>query len=315
MSSSELCFVGIDISKDRLDVTLRPSHEQLSFANSDPDIDELTLRLQSLQPLLIVMEATGPYHQLLLGRLLAAGLRAIAVNPRQARDFARAIGRLGKSDQIDSGVLAEFAEKIRPEFRSVADEATQQLDAICTRRRQLIVMLVAEKNRLHSGPAAIRVQIRKHMAWLEKEIQQLDDDLDKLIRSTPAWCEKMDLLRSFKGVGPTTSYTMLASLPELGTLSRQQIAALVGVAPYNRDSGRYRGQRHILGGRAEVRATLYMAALVAIRWNPVIKAFYQRLIRSGKAKKVAITACMRKLLSILNAMLRNSTRWQPDFLA
>jgi len=311
--SVSTCFIGIDVSKDQLDVAIRPTNEKMSFANDDDGIDMLIKRLLPFQPHLIVLEATGSYHQLVLGRLLACGLPAIAINPRQSRDFARAIGRLAKTDSIDANVLAEFADKIRPELRSIPDEATQQLDAICTRRRQLVTMLTAEKNRHHSGPAAIRSQIKKHIVWLEKQINELQRDLDKLIRSTPAWREKDDLLRSCKGIGPTTSHTMLASLPELGTLSRHRIAALVGVAPFNSDTGKYRGQRHVQGGRIDVRCVLYMATLAAIRSNPVIRAFHHRLIAAGKAKKVAITACMRKLLTILNAMVRTNTRWTANF--
>jgi transposase len=313
--SKSACFIGIDVSKDSLEVTVRPSNATMSFSNKDEGIDLFIESLRALQPELIVMEATGSYHQLVLGRLLASGLAAIAINPRQARDFARAIGRLAKTDDIDAQVLAEFADKIRPEVRPIADEATQQLDAICTRRRQLVAMIAAEKNRHHSGPASIRVQIKKHIVWLEKQIEELENDLDKMIRSTPAWREKDDLLRSCKGIGPTTSHTMLAGLPELGLLSRHQIAALVGIAPFNRDTGKHRGQRHIQGGRVDVRCVLYMATLSAIRSNSAIRAFYKRLIAAGKAKKVAITACMRKLLTILNAMIRTNTRWNPDFVA
>jgi transposase len=313
--STSAYFIGIDVSKDRLDVSVRPSNEKMSFTNGDDDIDLLIQRLQSLQPELIVMEATGSYHQLVLGRLLAVGLAAIAINPRQARDFARAIGRIAKSDSIDADVLAEFGEKIRPQVRAIADQATQELDAICTRRRQLVSMVIAEKNRYPAAPASIRPQIKKHILWLEKQIDELENDLDKLIRSTPAWREKDDLLRSCKGIGPTTSHTMLASLPELGTLSRRRIAALVGVAPFNRDTGKYRGQRHIYGGRTDVRSVLFMATLAAIRFNPVIRAFHKKLIAAGKAKKVAITACMRKLLTILNAMVRNNTRWNTEFVS
>jgi len=313
--SNSACFIGIDVSKDQLEVAVRPTNEQMAFRNDDDGIDKLIERLQPLQPELILMEATGSYHQLVLARLLASGLAAMAINPRQARDFARAIGRLAKTDSIDANVLAEFADKIRPEIRAVADEATQQLDAICTRRRQLVGMIAAEKNRYHSGPATIRAQIKKHILWLEKQIQELEDDLDKLIRSTPAWREKDDLLRSCKGIGPTTSHTMLACLPELGLLSRHQIAALVGVAPFNSDTGKHRGQRHIQGGRLDVRCVLYMATLAAIRSNSVIRSFHRKLVCAGKPKKVAITACMRKLLTILNAIVRTNTRWNPDFAA
>jgi transposase len=313
--SVSLHFIGIDVSKDQLEVAVRPTNAKMSFANEDDGIDMLIKILLPLQPNLIVMEATGSYHQLVLGRLLSVGLAAIAINPRQSRDFARAIGRLAKTDSIDANVLAEFADKIRPELRPVPDDATQQLDAICTRRRQLVAMLAAEKNRHHSGPSTIRAQIKKHILWLEKQIEELESDLDKIIRSTPAWREKDDILRSCKGIGPTTSHTMLASLPELGSLSRHRIASLVGVAPFNSDTGKYRGQRHIQGGRIDIRCVLYMATLAAIRSNPAIRAFHQRLIDAGKAKKVAITACMRKLLTILNAMVRTNTRWTSDFVS
>jgi transposase len=308
-------FVGIDVSKDTLDIAVRPTNEKLQVRNDDEGIDMLLKRIGPLKPGLIVMEATGRYHQLLFGRLLAANLNAIAINPRQARDFAKAIGRLAKTDRIDADVLAEFGDRIRPELRTVADGATQELEAICTRRRQLVGMLAAEKNRLHSAPVLIRSRIKKHVLWLEKQIKELETDLDKQIRSTPAWREKDDLLRSCKGVGPTTSHTMLACLPELGTLSRGQIAALVGVAPFNDDTGKHRGRRHVQGGRIDVRCVLYMATLAAIRHNAAIRAFHKRLIAAGKAKKVAITACMRKLLTVLNAIIRNKTSWDAEFVA
>ena len=308
-------FIGIDVSKDHLDIATRPSKDPLGFQNTDEGVDALIHHLRPLQPTLIVLEATGRYHRLVLSRLLATGLPAIAINPRQARDFARAIGRLAKTDAIDADVLAEFAEKIRPEPRSIADQATQDLEAICTRRRQLVAMLSAEKNRLHTAPKKIRSEIQKHIHWLEKEISQLEKDLDKQIRSSPAWCEKDNLLRTCKGIGPITTHTMLSCLPELDTLSGRQIAALVGVAPFNDDTGKHKGRRHIQGGRLDVRAVLYMATLAAIRHNRTIREFHRRLIAAGKAKKVAITACMRKLLTILNAMLRDKKPWQPDFVA
>lgn len=308
-------FIGIDVSKDHLDIAIRPTKDQFRLLNTDEGVDALIQHLRPLKPSLIVMEATGRYHQLLLSRLLAAGLPAIAINPRQARDFARAIGRLAKTDAIDADVLAEFAEKIRPELRSIADEATQELEALCTRRRQLVSMLSAEKNRLHTAPKKIRSEIQKHIHWLEKQISQLEKDLDKRIRSSPAWREKDDLLRSCKGIGPITTHTVLSCLPELGTLSGRQIAALVGVAPFNDDTGRHKGPRHVRGGRLDVRAVLYMATLAAIRHNQAIRNFHRRLVAKGKAKKVAITACMRKLLTILNAMLRDKKPWQPDFVA
>jgi transposase len=308
-------FIGIDISKDQLDIAVRPTNERKRFVNNDEGVDMLVQTLQALHPALIVMEATGSYHRLALGRLVAAGLPAIAINPRQARDFARAIGRLAKTDAIDADVLAEFGEKIRPELRAVATEATQHIEAICTRRRQVVSMLAAEKNRIHTAPSSVRAVIKKHIQWLEKHIEELENDLDKQIRSTPAWRDKDDLLRTCKGIGPITSHTMLACLPELGTLDRGKIAALVGVAPFNNDTGKYRGPRHVQGGRADVRSVLYMATLAAIRFNAPIRTFHQRLIAAGKLKKVAITACMRKLLTILNAMLRTNKPWSADFVA
>jgi len=307
------CFVGIDVSKDRLDVALRPTGERFSVDNTDPGVERLIRRLVEVSPALIVLEATGRYHRLALGELLAAGLPAIAINPRQARDFARAIGVLAKTDRIDAAVLAEFADKIRPEVRTIADEDTQQLEAVCTRRRQLILMLTAEQNRYPIASKAVRPKIKKHIHWLEAELEDLDEELKTRIRSSPAWREKEDLLSSFKGVGKVTSHSMLAYLPELGRLDRRQIAAIVGVAPFNQDSGKRRGQRHIRGGRRRLRNVLYMATLVAIRHNPTIREFHRRLANAGKAPKVAIVACMRKLLTILNAMLRSKSRWQPDF--
>jgi len=312
--SKSLYFIGIDVSKDHLDVAIRPTDQRMQFGNDDDGIDKVIEALNPVSPTLIVLEATGSYHRLVLSRLIAAGLPAIAINPRQARDFARAIGRLAKSDAIDADILAAFGEKIRPELRAVADEASKQLEAICTRRRQLVGMLTAEKNRFHSSPSSMRSLIRKHIQWLEKHIAELEKDLDNQIRSSPAWREKDDLLRSCKGIGPTTSYTMLACLPELGQLNRHQIAALVGVAPFNRDTGLHRGRRHIQAGRHDVRSVLYMATLAAIRSNTVIRRFHQRLIAAGKLKKVAITACMRKLLTILNAMIRSHKPWNVDFV-
>jgi transposase len=306
-------FAGIDVSKEHLDLAVRPNGPRLSFENSDSGVDALIQTLSESSVTLIVMEATGSYHRLALGRLLAANLPAIAINPRQSRAFARALGRLAKTDDIDAEVLAEFAEKVRPPLRSVPDADTQALEALCTRRRQLVTMLGAEQNRYHSAPGSLRPRIRKHIHWLEKELEHLNKDLKNRIRSSPAWREKEDCLSSFKGVGPVTTYSMLAYLPELGTLNRRQIAALVGVAPFNKDSGSQRGRRHIHAGRSRLRTVLYMATLVAIRHNLTIAEFYKRLIAAGKLPKVAIVACMRKLLTILNAMVRNKTTWQPHF--
>jgi transposase len=307
-------FIGIDVSKDRLDMAVRPTGQCLSFDNTDAGVDNLIRALSDLSPTLIVMEATGRYHRLALGGLLAANLPAVAINPRQSRDFARALGQLAKTDRIDAAILAEFADKVRPALRSIPDLDTQELEAICTRRRQLMTMLTAEKNRHQAAPRSLRPGIKKHIHWLEKELEHSDKDLHNRIRSSPAWREKEDVLSSCNGIGPVTTHSMLAYLPELGTFNRRQIAAIVGVAPFNNDSGKHRGRRSITGGRRQLRNVLYMAALVAIRHNPTIRTFYQRLIASGKLPKVAIVACMRKLLTILNSMVRNKTPWKPDFL-
>jgi transposase len=246
--------------------------------------------------------------------MAAAGVPVVVVNPRHVRDFAKATGKLAKTDALDAQMLAHFAEVMRPEARPLPDEQTQTLAAILTRRRQLVEMLTAEKNRLASARKPVRKSLRAHIAWLERELSHTDSDLAHAIRESPVWREKEELLQSTPGVGPVVTTTLLANLPELGTLTAKQIAALVGVAPFNRDSGTLRGKRTVWGGRAQVRAVLYMGTLVATRFNPVIHAFYQRLCAAGKAKKVALTACMRKLLIILNAMLKHRTPWRPDLV-
>lgn len=305
-------FVGIDVSKDRLDVALRPTSDRWAVAHDEGGIATLVDRLRRHAPALVVLEATGGLEVPLTGALAAAGLPVVVVNPRQVRDFAKATGQLAKTDALDATVLAQFAEVVRPACRPLPDAATQALSALLTRRRQLIEMLTAEKNRLGPAPPPVRKGIRTHITWLERRLADLDRELTQAIRESSVWREKDDLLRSAPAVGPVLSRTLLANLPELGTLTRQQIAALVGVAPLNRDSGTWRGTRRVWGGRAHVRAALYMSALVATRYNPVIRAFYQRLCAAGKAKKVALTACMRKLLTILNAMLKHRTPWQNN---
>ena len=302
-------FVGIDVAKDRLDLAWRPTGERWTAPNTERGICSICRRLRAPAPALIVLEATGGLELPLTGALAAARLPVVVVNPRQSRDFAKATGRLAKTDALDAAVLAQFAEAVRPEPRPLPDAATQALSALLLRRRQLIGMLTAEKNRLGSSPAPVRKAIVAHIRWLESRLAELDADLACTIRESPLWREKDDLLQSTPGVGPVLALTLLASLPELGTLTRQQIAALVGVAPLNRDSGRFRGGRRVWGGRAHVRAALYMGTLVATRFNPVIRAFYHRLCAVGKAKKVALTACMRKLLTMLNAMLKHQTPW------
>jgi transposase len=303
-------FVGIDISKARMDVAVRPLGTVFSVAHDDAGMAALIERLRSPLPALIVLEATGGLEAMVVGALAAAGLPVVVINPRQVRDFAKATGRLAKTDAIDAQVLAQFAEAVRPTVRPMPDAHTQALAALMTRRRQVLDMLTAETNRLGSAPRRIRREIQTHIRWLERQVAKLDDELRQAIHSSPVWREKDDLLQSMPGVGPVLATTLLASVPELGTLNRRQIAALVGVTPVNRDSGTLRGKRMVWGGRAAVRAVLYMGALVAARHNPVLKAFYQRLRQAGKASKVALTACMRKLLTMLNAMLKHRTPWR-----
>ncbi|MGE0646056.1 MAG: IS110 family transposase [Nitrospira sp.] len=303
-----LIFVGIDVSKAQLDVALRPTG-RFVISNDDAGIAQLVERLQATSPTLIILEATGGIELPLTGALAAAGLPVVVVNPRQIRDFAKALGQLAKTDALDAQVLAHFAEVVRPTPRPLPDAQTQELAALVTRRRQLIEMLTAEKNRVASARAVICKQLRAHITWLERALAQADTDLAEAIRQSPVWREKEELLRSVPGIGPVLTTTLLANLPELGTLTHKQIAALVGVAPLNRDSGTLRGKRTVWGGRAQVRAALYMAAIVAARFNPIIRIFYQRLCAAGKAKKVALVACMRKLLTIVNAMLKHRTPW------
>jgi transposase len=306
-----LLFVGIDVSQSQLDVAVRPG-ARFSVTNDEPGRATLAAQLCRLAPVLIVLEATGGLEVPLAGALAADGLPVVVVNPRRVRDFARATGQLAKTDALDAQILAHFAEVIRPAVRPLPDEQTQALAALATRRRQLVDMLTAEKNRLRTAPPSIRKSLRAHMAWLHRERIHTDTDLAQAIQDSPVWRERDDLLRSVPGVGPVLTTTVLANLPELGTLTNKQIAALVGVAPLNRDSGTLHGKRRVWGGRAQVRATLYMAAIVATRYNPTIKTFYQRLCGLGKAKKVALVACMRKLLTTLNAMLKHRTRWRTE---
>jgi transposase len=304
-------FVGIDVSKAQFDVAVRPSGETWTVAHDEAELSGLVARLRTLAPALIVVEATGGWEVALVGALAAALLPVAVVNPRQVRDFARSTGTLAKTDRLDAQSLAHFAEALRPQPRPLPTAQAQELSALLQRRRQLVEMLTAEKNRLPLAARRIRPQLQAHIAWLQQQITQFDDDLRELVRSSPLWRDKEDLLRSTPGVGPVLATTLVAALPELGTLTRQQIAALVGVAPLNRDSGTLRGRRTVWGGRAQVRTVLYMSTLVAVRHNPVLAAFYQRLRAAGKAPKVALTACMRKLLTILNAMLKHHTRWAP----
>ena len=308
--SEAAVFVGIDVSKAQLDVAVRPEGQGFTVRNDEPGLTSLVERMRDLQPHLVVLEATGGLEVALAGALAAAGVPLVVANPRQVRDFARATGQLAKTDRLDAQVLARFADTVRPTPRALPDTSTQELAALLTRRRQLIDMLTAEKNRLGTAPQRVRKGIQAHITWLERRLAETDDDLSTTIQASPVWREKDDLLQSTPGVGRVLSTTLLASLPELGTLDRKQIAALVGVAPFNCDSGTLRGKRIVRGGRASVRAALYMSALVAARYNPVIKAFYRRLRQAGKPAKVALTACMRKLLTVLNAMLKHHTPWR-----
>lgn len=305
-------YVGIDVAQANLDVATRPTGTHWQVAYTDQGVGELVSQLQALHPVLVVLEATGGLELPLVAALASGGLPLAVVNPRQVRDFAKATGRLAKTDALDARVLAHFAEAVRPTPRPLPDAQTQELTALVVRRQQLVAMLTAERNRLRTARRPLRPRVQAHVAWLKQELADLDKQLRNTLRESPLWREKDDLLRSVPGVGPVLSCTLLAQLPELGSLDRKQIAALVGVAPLNRDSGTLRGKRTIWGGRAQIRAPLYMATLVASRYNPVIRAFYQRLCAAGKPKKVALTACMHKLLTMLNAMVNHNTPWcQP----
>jgi transposase len=311
MASPEV-VVGIDVALAELVVAVRPTQAAWTCVNDDAGIMALVHRLRALQPSLIVLEATGGYERAVVGALATAGLPVVVANPRHVRDFARATGQLAKTDQVDAAILALFAERVHPEPRPLPDAATQALDALLARRRQLLEMLTAERNRLgHAVPAVAR-DLRQHIRWLERRLSDLDRDLDDRIHASPVWRAKDDLLQSTPGVGPVVSRTLLAALPELGCLTHKQIAALAGVAPLARDSGKWRGHRRVAGGRAPVRAALFMGALVAAQHNPSIRLFYQRLVTAGKPKKVALTACMHKLLTILNAMVRSNTAWRTS---
>jgi len=304
-------YVGIDVSKARLDVAIVPGEQTWSVANDDGGITELVDKLKGLTPKLVLLEATGGLERRVLARLVGGGQPAMAINPRNVRDFAKALGKLAKTDRIDAIILGRFAQAVRPELRAIADEQSQELQTLLTRRRQVVEMITAERNRLFATDLPkTRRTIKEHIEYLQKSLNINDYDLDQSIKQMPVWLEKVDLLESMPGVGRVTATTLVALLPELGTLGRKQIAALVGVAPFNRDSGTLRGRRAIWGGRAAVRAVLYMAALTSARWNPAIRALYQRLKAAGKPSKVALVACMRKLLTILNAMLRSRTPWR-----
>jgi transposase len=303
-------FVGIDIAKADFVVACRPDGTSWTATNDPAGIVAAVDRLCALAPSLIVLEATGGYETPLVAALAAAGLSVVVANPRQVRDFAKATGQLAKTDGLDAHLLALFAERVRPTPRPLPDAALQHLEALMTRRRQLLDMVTAERNRLEHANTSIRRNITDHVRWLERRVAAVDRDLDDTIQKSPVWRAHENRLRTVPGIGPVVSRTLLADLPELGRLNRKQIAALVGVAPLARDSGTLRGKRTVWGGRAPVRAVLDMGALVATRRNPVIRAFYLRLVAAGKPKKVALIACMRKLLTILNAMMRTNATWQ-----
>ena len=303
-------FVGIDVSKDTLDVCVYPTQDTFRVPNSPDGLDELMKRLKPIEPRLIVFEATGGYETLAVSSLAAAGLPVVVVNPRQIRDFAKSIGRLAKTDVIDAGVIARFASAVRPELRPLKDSPSQELTGLVTRRRQIVGMIVAETNRLNAATRRNRRDIQAHIRWLQKRQDQIDDEIKRNIKNSPLWRTTDQILQSASGVGPATSSTLISCVPELGQLNGKKIACLIGVAPLNRDSGRFKGRRMIWGGRAQVRAVLYMSTLSAIRFNPIIRQFYQRLKEAGKCFKVAMVACMRKLLVILNAMVRNQTKWR-----
>jgi transposase len=307
-----LTSVGVDVAKAELEIVVLPSGTRWSVANTAAGHTTLVEGLQPLRPDLIVLEATGGYERDVAAALAAAGLPVVIVNPRQVRHFAKALGQRAKSDPIDAEVLALFGQRMQPEVRPLPDEATQELAALVLRRRQLGDMLVAEKNRLGVARKAVRKSLRKHIAYLERELRITESELREQIEASEVWRAKDDVLQSTPSVGPVTSQALLGELPELGTLPPKQVAALVGVAPFIDDSGGVHGKRAIAGGRASVRKVLYMATLVATRHNVVIRAFYQRLLAKGKPKKVALVACMRKLLTILNAMVRDGRKWDDQ---
>jgi transposase len=304
-------FVGIDVSKAWLDVAVHEQKETYRFSNAEAGIANLVKVLKKRKPKLIVLEPTGGFEMLVVAELSQAGLPVAVVNGKRIRDFAKATGQIAKTDKLDARVLAHFAAAIRPEVRPLRTEEEEQLTALLTRRRQVLDMLTVEKNRLVSVRAKMRPDLEAHIHWLSNNLKELDQEIEEFVKGSPVWKEKDTLLQSVPGVGPVTSATLLGMLPELGLLNRQAIAALVGVAPMNKDTGNKQGKRSIYGGRADVRSVLYMAALSAKKHNPFIRKFYQRLIQHGKEKKVALTACMRKLLVILNAMVRTNQPWRP----
>lgn len=314
-SNAEPVFVGIDVSKKHLDIAVLSSGERWQTDNTAEGIEKLVKMLSQIEPTLIILEATGGFEMEAVGAIAAKGLPVAVINPRQARDFAKSIGRLAKTDKIDAQMLARFGEAVKPEPYSMPSEAAIELQGVLVRRRQLIEMLVAEKNRMYMAHKVVKPRLKEHIAYLQRELEELDQELKAQLQQSPIWREKDDLLRSVPGVGAVTSTTLLAELPELGKLNRKEIAALVGVAPFNCHSGNMRGKRAIWGDRAGIRHTLYMATLSASRCNPIIRDHFNQLVHQGKPSKVALVACMQMLLPILNAMMRSMTSWQPTLAA
>lgn len=310
MTLSAEIFIGIDVSKAHLDIAVHAPASSWQVENSDTGIATLVTQLQAHQPTLIVLEATGGFELMLVAELAAAKLPVVVTNPRRVRNFARATGKLAKTDKLDAQMLAHFASALRPELRVLPTIQEEHLTALLTRRRQIVDMLTVEKNRLHTVRATMRTDIEEHLTWLREKLAKLDVEIDDFVHGSPLWSDKDALLQTAPGIGRVTASTLVAMLPELGQLNRQEIAALVGLAPVNRDSGKKRGKRRIFGGRGAVRSVLYMATLSAIKHNPTLRKFYEQLLARGKEKKVAITACMRKLLVLLNAMVRSNQPWQ-----
>ena len=312
MSTDAPVFIGIDVSKEWVDVAVRPTGEAWRVNQDQEGMEALVLRLQAMSPQCIVMEATGGYEAPIAAALGAAGLPVAVVNPRQVRDFARSQGKLAKTDRLDAAVIAHFGQASGVTGQALRSPEARAFEGLVARRRQIIQMRTAEHLRLQRALPVVREGIEEVIALLNRQVKEIDDDLGRRLRESPLWREREELLRSVPGIGPATVFSLLAELPELGSLDRRGAAAVVGVAPLNRDSGKHRGSRRCWGGRGHVRAALYMAALVGVRYNPTLKEFYERLVRAGKAKKVALTACMRKLLTILNAMLKHHTTWNPQ---
>ncbi|MDD5701610.1 MAG: IS110 family transposase [Dehalococcoidales bacterium] len=303
-------YAGIDVSKASLEVALSNKGEIKSFPNQESGIKQIVSYLKKQELALSVMEATGGLEKLLAASLVEAAIPVVVVNPRQVRDYAKAKGILAKTDNIDAHILAEFGQDIHPEVRPLTDKQTEAIKALLVRRQQLMDMITMENNRLWPADIKVIPSIQEHLDWLKQELKRINKDLNDKIQESPLWREKDNLLQSVPGVGPVLSITLLGILPELGSLNRKQIAALAGVAPFNRDSGKYRGKRTTKWGRTRLRPALYMAVLVATRFNPVIKAYYKHLLEKGKEKKVALVACMRKLITILNAMVRDNKAWE-----